>query len=1286
MAHNAPAAPSTSEGVSKGNSRLSIFALNENNTASKQWKPPALRTPVLVIAILICWSLIAVLQIFLTKSLRDGGIIFAPRVSDLPLSQSFVYLYFPTIVAVLFSIYWAWIDLETKRMEPFYQLSKENGALGRDSLLLQYPFDFLPLVPIKALRDRHWPVFWASFAVLLVTWGIVPTQAGIFSTKIITRTTTLPFARSTSFVPASKQTSTLPLTYAQSTYAIATLNETLTQYMARNYTLAPFQPASKGLNDMPSYGNWTAPTTMYSVQLYCQVASQGSSLYGGFYANSTNGCAFSMALTGNLTKGANNANDPEVLENKEYTAMYVGYWNTLGFADYSLDYACPAESNHTFYAAFQRNKARVEDPPNNVTAIFCWPTYYQQRVNATVSAVGLNVLDVNPVGEKQPLQDGLFNTTWFESLMSSGSLSSEVRGDVLPSKATPKYLETIAGTNLSLSTGPQGGGIVQPMVGMAVAVGNRPLADYLDWQVLSKSYADAYRLMFARAMREILDENYATVENVTGQVQATTEAVVLEPLFVYIVEGLLGVVSLAIMALIYLSLTRTKNLRSSPSTIASIMGLVADNQPLLSDFQDLDCCTTDGMKAVLSHKRYKLVDDGSRTGIIELDQAPDSDNESQVPTILSQRRDTLSDIAKPVRPVEFSLWVAFPVVSLFIGLAVLLVTVFVKARLQGLPLPSSSSIVENIIENYIPTVIATLIEPIWVLINRLLCMLQPIEELRDCNARAKKSIDCDYSSLPPQLVLFKALRSRHFVLAAVCTMALFANLLAVAFAGLFQQETIDMRYATELYLPYQLKFVSINGDVGPIAGSDFGSTESSGAYQGGTGEDQFLIAESNYTQGTPLPAWTDDKMFYMPFFTEGTNATNGSNVEAQTQAFGAELDCIELDVGTNFEAALFVEDGGALPSLRPSINITISKDSKNVRCTNHAFLELRQGPIRETATCVTGPSAAELTISLEPRTNATQEEREACMESFVLGWIRDPQRSCPGDKDMKFDKQNSIWIQCRPRWITGNSTILVNDDGRLQRKAENSVLDDKTKENISHVFSNDPVNLAGQSNRYMFKGDSPGWHNDSFADDFMNYFIIRSGNNSLESNRLVNPKQGVPTFGEIIDPLNKAYSNLFAIWLGTNKNKLFVAYDKEKSPVEKSWRIESERRLFVSTPMFAISEGILCIYAIVAIIVYMRRPGQYLPRLPTSIASIIALFAASTAIQDMRDTSYLDKKGRARHLEDLDSRYGYGSFIGWGDGRVHIGVEKSPFVRVRSKTTWLEKQVSSFRKGSAGGV
>ena len=89
---------------------------------------------------------------------------------------------------------------------------------------------------------------------------------------------------------------------------------------------------------------------------------------------------------------------------------------------------------------------------------------------------------------------------------------------------------------------------------------------------------------------------------------------VLEPVFVYIVEGLLGAVSLIAIAILYLMVTRRKNLHFDPSTMAAVMALVADNEPLLSDFQDFDCCSTDQMTQYLSQKRYKLSSNGSEAG------------------------------------------------------------------------------------------------------------------------------------------------------------------------------------------------------------------------------------------------------------------------------------------------------------------------------------------------------------------------------------------------------------------------------------------------------------------------------------------------------------------------------------------------------------------------------------------------------------------------------------------------------------------------------------------------
>lgn len=113
-----------------------------------------MNAPILTTVILISGGLIAVVQILLANSQHKDGIIFAADIDDLPLNKSFSYLYLPTIVAVIYSFLWTWIDLDAKRLEPYYQLSKEGGAAGKDSLLLQYPFEFVASVPLKAVRSK----------------------------------------------------------------------------------------------------------------------------------------------------------------------------------------------------------------------------------------------------------------------------------------------------------------------------------------------------------------------------------------------------------------------------------------------------------------------------------------------------------------------------------------------------------------------------------------------------------------------------------------------------------------------------------------------------------------------------------------------------------------------------------------------------------------------------------------------------------------------------------------------------------------------------------------------------------------------------------------------------------------------------------------------------------------------------------------------------------------------------------------------------------------------------
>lgn len=135
----------------EGNDKQSFIS----STTRNRWKPLTQQAWFLVPTIIASGALIATLQVYLERSNRDAGILFASRIDSLPLAQTFSYLYMPTIVSLVLGFIWTWIDLDVKRLQPYVQLSKVHGALGKDSILLQYPFEFVAFVPFAAAGRKY---------------------------------------------------------------------------------------------------------------------------------------------------------------------------------------------------------------------------------------------------------------------------------------------------------------------------------------------------------------------------------------------------------------------------------------------------------------------------------------------------------------------------------------------------------------------------------------------------------------------------------------------------------------------------------------------------------------------------------------------------------------------------------------------------------------------------------------------------------------------------------------------------------------------------------------------------------------------------------------------------------------------------------------------------------------------------------------------------------------------------------------------------------------------------
>jgi hypothetical protein len=456
--------------------------------------------------------------------------------------------------------------------------------------------------------------------------------------------------------------------------------------------------------------------------------------------------------------------------------------------------------------------------------------------------------------------------------------------------------------------------------------------------------------------------------------------------------------------------------------------------------------------------------------------------------------------------------------------------------------------------------------------------------------------------------------------------------------------------------------------------------EPSGAYFGGLGTDQFLVAESNISANTPLPPWTDDQFFYVPFMDKST--TNESEgFQARTKAFGAGLDCQPVDQ-KNYTAEAY-EDFIIGSNSRYTFEFTLPDlHGKTITCAvREPFQISSASPFNDGRgeECQTGAVAMELVLMLNATGTATAAEKEFCARRVVLGWVRDPGNICTRNTTTRFNNKSALFMNCGAKLIAGDADVITDGEGRVQHVSGLRVTSGPSPDFLRQHFTNGFENLLQQSHGYLFRDYGAVWHNDSYTSDFMNYFLAKRAGNL----RLTDPSLPVPTLKEVTERLYPVYSKLFAIWLGVNMEKLLVPTSPGTTRTVDGLSNERHIRLYLSQPLFIISECILGTYVIVAIIVYVWRPDRFLPRMPTSIAAVIGLFAASTAVRDLQGTSQLTKNQRRQHLEELDKRYGYGTFLG-ADGSLHVGIEAEPLVRVAPLPGIIEKVQTGLSKVSTG--
>ena len=128
--------------------------VNREKPRTLPWMPFTLRPTFLSFLLAVTLCFLAAVETIRQVSLRDSAVATVDATGQIPRTLTFMYIYCPVLALMLYGLAWAWVDLDIKRLKPYFQLSRNNGALAEDSLLLTYPHDFLPLVPIRAARRR----------------------------------------------------------------------------------------------------------------------------------------------------------------------------------------------------------------------------------------------------------------------------------------------------------------------------------------------------------------------------------------------------------------------------------------------------------------------------------------------------------------------------------------------------------------------------------------------------------------------------------------------------------------------------------------------------------------------------------------------------------------------------------------------------------------------------------------------------------------------------------------------------------------------------------------------------------------------------------------------------------------------------------------------------------------------------------------------------------------------------------------------------------------------------
>lgn len=1219
---------------------------------SDLWKPVSLKAPALGCLFVVTLGIIAILEYLSHLSSRnnnenDGGLAFADTVDDLSIGVQFVYFYLPTIIAVVYAMAWMWIDLDVKRLEPYFRMAKSTGASADDSILLWYQFQFPGFVPHRAIRRRHWGVFMSGVAILFIGIVLLPLQAAIFSTGSVNLVKPLVLVNTHRLASLAEQEFLIKPTILTSTYGRIWLNQTIPRWTTPDYVLMPFGPLET--NSTPSNSEtWSGPTTMFYSNLTCTPAEVIPSESNGRNTFKDEKCSAEIQMPSAPPSG-----------NEEFAVLYVQWWtDQLYFLtdnwSRELDQpGCGDENSHRFLAMWaERNK--IDGNWTNVVGQFCEPTYHSRSVVATVNASTSSVVDVeyDPNTEADIIGPDLVDIVNFERLIGTGALPNFTQSEFdREPYFNGHHHEVVPFEGFELMD--QEGVVFPPSPMTPFGVGQSlantvPVKNLRDPQLMADAFNRAHRVLFASLVNQVtlpLTEDEKSELSVTSAGTRTNrlEGVRFIRAFSLVVEAALAILAVLILALWLYYRRRPNKLTSDPGSISNVMQLIQSRQKVLDGFSNTDMLSEEHMGSCLQNYRYRL-ENTYEVGKMQmhLDASLYGNAQKDVPVSPSgpKRQGDLDS-----RPFEFTYVTA--ALSLLFILAVIGATTALytlSVRSNGLRKPSDNEVVIAILTNLIPTALATSIEPFWTLLSRQLCILQPFETLKRRNSKPSQSIELRYTTIPSQLVFWPALKSGHLVLALVCAVALSTNILAVTLSGLFTEKLVPVSIPTTTTMKFEPLF---------NATPDFTGTNDIGAGNDGLKQtDSWYAVLANVSGEASLPPWTDTNNYYLPFdvSTENHNLdpTVGSaaieSYSAVTRGFGIALECRDPSMNNkNTWVALEVNNTETM-----AYRSFVQENGTYARC------EYRLDAPPSDFDYEGQPNTRRLEWATS-RYNTTR-----CQSQLVVAFARTTVNFSETNVTLSSNASSPAGMQstvlfCQPKLKTAMYDVKVDSGARVleSRRVGNFTDDlsflqpgdfsDPSFGNFTDMADVLVSQITIFFNRPKISYPSGRWMTGSLTKTWL-ASAIGLKRKSFDWFAIDSPP---PAVADVIPELTYIYQAHAAVMMSFNKG-LFRKANASAPAVPMTIDVREER-IFMEPIMVYLSLGLLGIQLIALVIFYSNRPGNFLPRMPLSIASIIGYVANSHALRMVGTRA-------AKNM-----RLGYGEFLG-PDGKIHVGIEREPLI------------------------